>query len=291
MPGPASLPHAWRAPRLLNTSTSSAEPLALPPHDPPLVAPNSLTGTRLSLLLAAARLARRYRDVFPRQTAWLGEPFDWQSSDAEEAFTRMVETFLSRVEEHLFPVMVEVWDAELDNALYYLEQIPIIPQGLEHWYYDQFDNYREPLALLLHIEHRREGDEGHTTLEEAYPGQDLPAGLDLGEIAAVLRQMPLPDPLSGLVDAIALVRCDCQNPWMDYSLSDLAEMGADLPWDDPEAVAWLAETWREARPRLERVWALVDWCSPQAVGPADSERLDTVVDLLLQAYQMESNHA
>lgn len=71
------------------------------------------------------------------------------------------------------------------------------------------------------------------------------------------------------------------------SASDLAEMGSDLPWDDAETVAWLVETWQEAQPRLERVWALVNWCSPQAVGPPDGERLDSVVDLLLQAHRTE----
>jgi len=242
---------------------------------------------QLSRLLAAARLARRYHDIFPQNQEWLQEPFDWEGAGADEAFAGMVETFLGRVEEHLFPVMVDVWDAELDNALYYLEQIPIIPQGLEHWYYDDFDNYREPLALLLHIEHRQEHDDGRTTLEEAYPGYDFPVGLDLGAVAAGLRRMALPEPLSGLVEAIALVQCDCGNPWLDYSASDLAEMGADLPWDDPETVAWLAESWQEAQPRLERVWALVGWCNPRAAGPANRERLDAVVDLLLRAYRME----
>jgi hypothetical protein len=70
-------------------------------------------------------------------------------------------------------------------------------------------------------------------------------------------------------------------------MSDLAEMGSDLPWDDLETVAWLTESWQAARPRLEQVWALVDWCSPQPIGPPDSERLDAIVDLLLQAYRME----
>ena len=143
MPQAAPLPHARRAPRLLN--------LAPPAHDPSSVVPGPMTGTQLSRLLAAARLARRYHDIFPQHPEWLQETFDWQAHDAEEALAQMVETFLGRVEEHLFPVVVDVWDAELDDALYYLEQIPIIPQGLEHWYYDDFDNYREPLALLLHI--------------------------------------------------------------------------------------------------------------------------------------------
>jgi hypothetical protein len=277
---PASLPHKRRAPRLLN--------LAPPAHDPSSVAPGPITGTQLSRLLAAAKLARRYHDIFPQHPEWLQETFVWHSSDAEEALARMVETFLGRVEERLFPVMVDVW--EVEEALYYLEQIPIIPQGLEHWYYDQFDDYREPLALLLHIEHRQEGDDGCNTLEEAYPGYDFPAGLDLGAVAAGLRRMDLPEPLSGLLEAAAMVQCDCGNAWMDYSASDLAEMGTDLPWDDPETVAWLVETWQEARPRLERVWALVDWCSPQAVGPADAERLDAVVESLLQAYRMEKRH-
>ena len=279
MSRPAPLPYERRASRLLS--------LALPRHDPSLVAPYSLTGTHLSRLLAAARLAQRYCEIFPQHPEWLQETFDWQAGGAEEVFARMVEIFLGRVEEHHFPVMVEVWDAELDNVLYYLEQIPIIPQGLEHWYFDDFDHYREPLALLLHIEHRQEGDEGRTTLEEAYPGYDFPAGLDLGSVAAGLRRMALPEPLSGLVEAAGMVQCDCGNPWLDYSASDLAEMGADLPWDDPETVAWLAESWQEAQPRLERVWALVGWCNPRAAGPANRERLDAVVDLLLRAYRME----
>jgi hypothetical protein len=282
MPGPTPLAYGRRPPRLLN--------LAPPKHDPPLVAPNSLTGTHLSRLLAAARLARRYHDIFPQHPEWLLETFDWQAPDAEEAFARMTETFLARVEEHLFPVMVDVWDVELDNALYYLEQIPIMPQGLEHWYYDDFDNYREPLALLLHIEHRQEGDDGSDTLQEAYPGCDFPTDLNLGRVAAGLRRTDLAEPLSGLVEAIAMVQCDCDNAWMDYSVSDLAEMGSHLPWDDPETVHWLRESWQEARPRLERVWALVDWCSPQSVGPPDGERFNTIADLLLQAYLMERNN-
>jgi hypothetical protein len=280
MPRPAPLPHARRAPRLLK--------LALPAYDPSSVAPGPITGMQLSRLLAAAKLAQRYQQVFPQHPEWLLETFDWQAGGAEEVFAGMVETFLGRVEELLFPVMADVW--EVEDALYYLEQIPIIPQGLEHWYFDQFDNYREPLALLLHIEHRQELDDGRHTLEEAYPGYDFPAGLDLGSIATGLRQMALPDPLSGLVEAVAMVQCNCDNPWMDYSASDLAEMGTDLPWDDAETVAWLAETWQEARPRLERVWALVDWCSPQAAGPPDAERLDAVVNLLLQRHRMEQNH-
>jgi hypothetical protein len=279
MPRPASLPHTRCAPRLLNLTPRA--------HDPPSVAPNLLTGTHLSLLLAATRLATRYLQVFPRHPEWLQETFDWQARDAEEAFARMTESFLARVEEHLFPVMVDVWDVELDNALYYLEQIPIIPQGLEHWYYDDLDNYREPLALLLHIEHRQEGDEGSDTLRQAYPSYNFAAGLDLGRVATGLRRMDLPEPLSGLVEAVAMVQSDCGNAWMDYSASDLAEMGSDLPWDHPETVAWLAETWQAARPRLEQVWALVDWCSPQAVGPPEGERLDAIVDLLLRAYRME----
>lgn len=282
MHGTIPLPHARRAPRLLN--------LAPPAHDPPAVAPNPLTGTHLSRLLAAAHLAKRYQQVFPQHPQWLQETFDWQHDDAEEAFSGMVEAFLGRVETHLFPVMVDVWDVELDDVLYYLDQIPIIPQGFEHWYYDQFDDYREPLALLLHIEHRYEQEGGRSTLQDAYPDYDLPTGIDLGAVAARLRQMDLPEPLSGLIEAIAMVRCDCENPWMDYSMSDLAEMGSDLPWDDPETVAWLTETWQEARPRLERVWALVDWCSPQQVGPPDGERLHAIVDLLLQAYRTEDRH-
>jgi len=255
-----------------------------------VVAPNPLTGRRLSRLLAAARLAERYQQVFPRHPEWLQETFDWQHEEAEEAFVGMVEAFLGRVEEHLFPVMVDVWDVDLEDALYYLDQIPIIPQGPEHWYYDQFDDCREPLALLLHIEHRHEPAGGRNTVQEAYPDYSFPAGFNLAAIAEQLSRMALPEPLSGLIEAIAMVRCECENPWMDYSPSDLAEMGADLPWDDPETVAWLAEMWQEARPRLERVWALVDWCSPQQVGPADGERLDAVVDLLLQAHRRERNH-
>ena len=87
-----------------------------------------------------------------------------------------------------------------------------------------------------------------------------------------------------------MVQCNCDNTWMDYSVSDLAEMGTDLPWDDPETVAWLTESWQEARPRLERVWTLVDWCSPQQLGPPDGERLQAVVNLLLQANHMEQAH-
>jgi hypothetical protein len=256
-------------------------------HEPSSVTPNPLTAVRLSLLLAAARLAQRYRQLFPGRAEWLEEVVDWRDETAEEAFAEMVESFLARVEEHLFPVMVDVWDVEVDDALYYLEQIPIIPQGLEHWYYDSFDNYREPLALLLHVEHRYEHDDGGDTLQDAYPDYDFPDGLDLGVVAARLRAMALPDPLSGLLDAIALVRHDCDNVWMDYSVSDLAEMGSDLPWDDAETVAWLTETWQEARPRLERVWVLVDWCSPQQLGPPDGEKLEAVVNLLLQANHME----
>ncbi|MFW5943524.1 MAG: hypothetical protein ACOCXI_17085, partial [Chloroflexota bacterium] len=219
MPPATSLPHPRRAPRILT--------LAPPAHDPPPVAPNPLTGTYLSRLLAAARLAQRYRSIFPQHPEWLQETFDWQQDDAEEAIAEMTETFLARVEEYLFPVMVDVWDVELDNALYYLEQIPIIPQGLEHWYYDDFDNYREPLALLLHIEHRHELDDGSDTLREAYPDYDFPTDLDLGAVAVGLRQMTLPDPFSGLIEAVAMVQCACENPWMDYSMSDLAEMGSD----------------------------------------------------------------
>ncbi|MDT8307648.1 MAG: hypothetical protein RRC07_17070 [Anaerolineae bacterium] len=282
MPGPFPLPHSRRASLILI--------LAPPAHELPSVAPNPLTGTHLSRLLAATRLAQRYHDIFPQHPEWLQETFDWQADDAEEAFAGMTETFLARVEEHLFPVMVDVWDVELDNALYYLDQIPIIPQGLEHWYYDQFDDYREPLALLLHIEHCYEQEDGSNTLQEAYPDYDFPVGFNLATTVEQLGQMELPEPFSGLIDAIAMVRCDCENPWMDYSMSDLAEMGSDLPWDDPESVAWLAETWQEARPRLERVWALVDWCNPQQVGPPDGERLHAIVDLLLQAYRTEDRH-
>lgn len=286
MPRPAPLPYPRRAPRLLNISASSPELLAPPRHDPPVVAPNPLTGRRLSRLLAAARLAERYRQVFPRHPEWLQETFDWQHEEAEEAIVGMVEVFLGRVEEHLFPVMVDVWDVDLEDALYYLDQIPIIPQGLEHGYYDQFDECREPLALLLHIEHRHEPAGGRNTLQAAYPDYSFPAGFNLSTIAEQLRRMALPEPLSGLIEAIAMVRCECENPWMEYSPSDLAEMGADLPWNDPETVEWLAKTWQEARPRLERVWALVDWCSPQP----DGERLDAIVDLLLQAHPRERNH-
>jgi hypothetical protein len=78
--------------------------------------------------------------------------------------------------------------------------------------------------------------------------------------------------------------------WIDYSLSDLAEMGSDLPWDDAETVAWLTETWQEARPRLERVWSLVDWCNPQRLGPPNGGRLETIINLLLDAYRTEQAH-
>jgi hypothetical protein len=280
MPQAAPLPYARHTPRLLN--------LAPPAHDPSCVVPGPITGTQLCRLLAAAKLAQRYQQVFPQHPEWLLATFDWQAGGAEEVFAGMVETFLERAEERLFPVMVDVW--EVEEALYYLEQIPIIPQGLEHWYYNQFDDYRESLSLLLHVEHRQELDDGSDTLQEAYPDYDFPPGLHLGTVAAGLRRMDLTEPLSGLREAAAMVQSDCGNAWMDYSASDLAEMGSDLPWDDPETVAWLVETWQEARPRLERVWALVDWCSPQAVGPPDGERLDAIVDLLLQAYQMECNH-
>jgi hypothetical protein len=259
-------------------------------HEPPSVTPNPLTAVRLSLLLAAARLAQRYQQIFPGHQEWLEEVFDWQDETAEEAFAEMAGTFLERVEEHLFPVMVEVWDVEVDDTLYYLDQIPIIPQGLEHWYYDDFDNYREPLALLLHVEHRYEHEDGGDTLQDAYPNYDFPAGLDLGDVAARLRTMELPDPLSGLLDAIALVRHECDNVWMDYSVSDLAEMGSDLPWDDAETIVWLTETWQEARSRLEWVWALVDWCSPQRLGPPDGERLGAVVNLLLEVFRPDQAH-
>ena len=279
MPDPTPLPHAARPGRILTL----ARPVA-PPASP---RPPAIGGRALSRLLAAATLAARYRQLFPHQAAWLEEEYDWEAEEAEEAFASMTETFLGRVEEHLFPVMTEVWEADVEDIMYSLNQIPIIPQGLEHWYYDQFDDYREPVSLLLHIEHNDEDEEGDTTLARVYPDLSIPLDLDLDRVRLRLEQMKLAPPLDGLVEAIHMVRHSADNIWMDYSMSDIAEMGYHLAWEDEETVQWLAESWQEAGPRLERVWDLVEWCAPQAVGVPDREKLSQVVTLLLDAHRLE----
>lgn len=246
------------------------------------------------LLLTVATLAHRYQTIFPEFPEWQTDTFAWQAPDAEARLAEMVETFLGRIDHHRFPVMDEMWEMDLALSYHHLQQIPLFPQGIEPYWYDDPAEQPEPFALLLHLECRTFDEDGTDTLATAYPQYTFPSEFSLSNIYHHLHKTPLPEPLNGLLDAIDLVKANTDNPLLDYSYGELCEMGSNLHWDE-ETVDWLTTLWRAAKPKVDRAWALVAWCRPKHDDPEvakvlATERLDELVNILLDLSNKELPH-
>lgn len=236
----------------------------------------------LDILLLADRLAELYGLVFPDQPDWPEkEVVDWAD---EEAVAGAVERFLARVSD-LFPVHDEIWDVDLEVVESRLYEIPVIPMGFDEWY-DGWDELKEPSAYLLHMCHSRRDEEagrrGRGEFAALYPDHQVPRYLEPHRLVQSLRRAALPQPLDALPDLIEMLSHCTGNIWLDVGECSLMEGGGYPLWSREE-VAWLTETWQQARPVLDKIRRLLEWQngSPAEIGG----KLAAVRRALLAAYQ------
>ena len=239
------------------------------------------TADQIVILHSAATLACYYQDYFPDETAWREEPFHWQAESAGEQICQMIEEFLTRVNEQLFPVVEEVWAIDMELCRHFLHQIPIIPQGIEPHWNSETENQLEPIPLLQQL---------------AFPDwfvdepklshlAQFPAQFDLEQARFQLQQQPPPAPFDGLSALIDLILADNDNLWLDISYNEMAEVGHEIYWSK-EHVQQLSQLWQEAKPILDQAWTLIRYCNPShdnrdIARNMQAERLDEVVHLLL----------
>ncbi len=236
----------------------------------------------LSFLLLADRLGELYETIFPNQPEWLDEEVvNWQD---EEAVADAVGRFLSRVSV-LFPVHDDIWDIDLEIIEWRLYEIPVMPFGYDDWY-DDWDNFTEPVPYLLHMSHSR-GDEDSPFMRDefagVYPDHLVPRYLEPQRLVDTLRQIEVPYPeLAALPDLILMLDHNTGNAWLDVGECALADGGGYPIWS-AENVAWLTGEWQKARPILDGITALLNWKndSPEAVA----EKITAVRDILLEAYE------
>jgi hypothetical protein len=228
-------------------------------------------------LTAAARLAQLHQIAFPDQLDLLKREIDLSS---EESLSQAAANFLQRVDNGLFPVYWDIWFevGEMDWCLY---NIPLACQGFGAGYDDPAD-YQEPICLFLRLAERQyfDREEGQTIVETYPQFADVPAAVldSIDRISEPLRDLELAGPLAALPGLIDMVFQQTGNSWLDVSPEMHAESGQVIYWE-AETVAELATLWRAAKPILESVWALAEW-----VTEAPAERLDKVMNTLLNAY-------
>jgi len=209
------------------------------------------------------------------------EVVNWQD---EEAAADAVGRFLSRVSA-LFPVHDDIWDIDLEVVEWRLHEIPVMPFGYDDWY-DDWDNFTEPVPYLLHMSHSR-GDEDSPFMRDefadVYPDHLVPRYLEPHRLVDTLRQIETPWPeLAALPDLILMLDHNTGNAWLDVGECALADGGGYPIWS-AEIVEWLTDEWQKARPVLDRITALLNWKndSPEMVA----EKVTAVRELLLEAYK------
>jgi hypothetical protein len=263
---PTAQPPASQPPRLLDLQPWPPTPYTATP-----ILPSSLH------LALAYRLAGLRQLLFAAETAWFDQPLP---SD-EKSLLNEIETFLMAVNTHYFPVFTELSDYALRDSQWQLEQIPIVLHGIDPFYSDYGSgNYKEPLQLMLLLAEWGYGHDEATfgSLQATYPAYQFPLDFDLDELAEVLDEMDLVEPLVALPDLIRMIGARTGNPWLDYSNGYAAECGCYPEWEAYEA--WY-EAWQTAAPIAARVDALLDWTEEQ-----QQDRLDVVVESLLAAYSI-----
>ena len=91
-------------------------------------------------LACSGLLAARQQAVVPDL------PLAWNPRD-DKSTLRAVDTFLSHVAAHVFPVANSVFD--LDTSIEYLTHIPLMGQGFNYWYEVSYDEMFPGLHRLL----------------------------------------------------------------------------------------------------------------------------------------------
>jgi hypothetical protein len=262
---PDPYPAARRPPRLLALQPPST-------RHPNLHRPR-LNGYELSV---AHRLAVLYQTVFPEKPEWRQANVPANADKLLDA----VGLFLRRVCSNRFPIIDETWEETLIDADWRLAHIPLDLQGYDTWYDEEWDEYDEPIPLLLRLSawnHLRDG----LTEEEApnalakYPGE-FPPDFQLYKLDKVLEGMALDPPLDSLPDLIRMAMERCGNNWLDYSNTYLVECGCYPPWEDWDD--WY-ESWQEAEPILLRVNGLIRWVKEEG-----TVALELIIAALLAAH-------
>lgn len=235
----------------------------------------------VSRLLLAVRLAELYTLAFPERPEWLADAIEWPE---EEDAIAAVELFLERVHT-LFPVHHDFTELDLEEAEWWLYEIPITPFGFDLWD-DGVQNFKEPIPFLFTLMHTRSGNERwelDETFEARYPDFPLPPRLEPEQLIATLRQMPLSDPLTALPDLIEMLAQATGNLWLDTSVESLAEDVQTYQWTTANLTR-LHHAWQEADPVLQRIFQLLDW--QHTISGNGGRKLALIRDLLLQAYHL-----
>jgi hypothetical protein len=262
---PTAQPPASQPPRLLDLQPWPPTPYTATP-----ILPSSLH------LALAYRLAELRQLLFAEDDAW----FDRSLPRDEDLLLAEIQTFLTAVNDHYFPVFDEIFDGDLADCQWQLDHMPLVVQGIDPLYSDYGGgDYKEPLHLMLllaewcHLHDEEEFD----SLLAGYSRYQFPRDFDLNELADVLDGMALAEPLHALPDLIRMIWSRTGNPWLDYSYGHMAECGCYPDWEAYQV--WQA-AWQEAAPIAARVDGLLDWTEAQK-----SDGLDTVVATLLAAHE------
>jgi hypothetical protein len=258
-------PPAGRPPRLLNLQPWPPTPYTAGP-----VLPGSLH------LAMAYRLAELRQMLFLEEDAWFDNPLPCD----EEVLLNEIQTFLTAVNDRYFPVFDEMFDGDLAECQWQLDHIPIVVQGIDPLYSDYGGGcYKEPLQLMLLLAEWSHlyDEEDFDSLQVGYPRYQFPRDFDLNELAGVLDEMALAEPLHALPDLIRMIWSRTGNPWLDYSHGYVAECDCYPEW---EAYQEWHDAWQVAAPISARVDALLDWTEDRKPGG-----LDAVVETLMAAYR------
>jgi hypothetical protein len=129
---------------------------------------------------------------------------------------------------------------------------------------------------------------GRDTFAGLYPDHRVPPDLEPQQLVESLRQESclLPE-LAALPDLIQMLDHNTGNAWLDVGEMSLAEGGGYPEWSR-ENVEWLAEAWRQARPVLDGVLALLNWKNDGAGSVA--EKLSAIRDALVAAHERRQGH-
>jgi hypothetical protein len=231
----------------------------------------------LDKMLLAARLAGMYATFFPQHPEWLEQEIG--DGVDEEKMARAVCHFLRQMGER-FPLHDELWDEDWETLAWRLEEIPIIPMGLDIWY-EGWDELAEPCGYLLHQMDWWVGAAADES-QLLYPAHPLPADLRPLALAPSLREMGLLPPLDGLPDLIEMLEQASGNFWLDMGEMAFMEGGGYPAWEE-ETVELLTAEWALAEPILRRVQALLDWQNETAEERA--QKVTAVWQALLAAYE------
>jgi hypothetical protein len=122
-----------------------------------------------------------------------------------------------------------------------------------------------------------------TRLPASIPITRCRPDLEPQQLVETLRQESfLPPELAALPDLIQMLDHNTGNAWLDVGEMSLAEGGGYPEWSR-ENVEWLAEEWRQARPVLDGVLALLNWKNEN--DEAVAEKLSAVRDALVTAHK------